>query len=308
MFQHLHKFANLPTRLLDALRYLRSVYKIRRMSPLPDNNYKTSPVLFCILRNEHIRLPYFLDHYRSLGVQWFFILDNNSTDRTREFLLKQNDITLFSTPESYQWNLYWRRYLLNKYGKNRWCLMVDADELLIYEGCENKEINYLISQMEKEGSNHLRALWVEMYSANEIRLTKPRPKDKSLISICPYFDRTAPRLSTTERVFGWRTEFDKAPLVFYTSETIIDRGFHRIKGDSRPYSKKAVVMHFLYLFDFLEKANRESTRGVYYMGGAKYKCYNSVLENNQNICLLGEESELYINSKTFKSLGFFDMQ
>jgi len=184
--------------------------------------------------------------------------------------------------------------------------MVDADELLIFGDCENKGINHLIEKMERQNSNYLQALWVEMYSDKEIRSTQAHQDAPSLLSICPYFDRSASRLSTSERVFGWRTEFDKAPIVFYTRQTIIDCGFHRIEGDARPYSQKGVVMHFLYLSDFIEKVDRESNRGVYFMNGAKYKCYKDRLDQDEGLSLFGEISEKYVNSSSFKSLGFFE--
>ena len=35
------------------------------------------------MRNEKIRLPFFLRYYRNLGVNHFLIVDNDSTDGTR---------------------------------------------------------------------------------------------------------------------------------------------------------------------------------------------------------------------------------
>jgi len=42
--------------------------------------------LFSTMRNEALRLPYFLEYYRALGVDQFFIVDNGSTDGTAELL------------------------------------------------------------------------------------------------------------------------------------------------------------------------------------------------------------------------------
>jgi Glycosyl transferase family 2 len=41
--------------------------------------------LFGIVRNENLRLPYFLDYHRSIGVARFFIVDNDSGDGTAVF-------------------------------------------------------------------------------------------------------------------------------------------------------------------------------------------------------------------------------
>ncbi|KZY31971.1 hypothetical protein A3731_22865 [Roseovarius sp. HI0049] len=53
------------------------------------------------LRNEMLRLPAFLEHYRGLGVDRFLLVDNGSGDGSREFLLAQEDVTVFHTSQSY---------------------------------------------------------------------------------------------------------------------------------------------------------------------------------------------------------------
>ena len=37
-------------------------------------------LLFCTMRNEDVRLPYFLRYYRDLGVDHFLFVDNASDD------------------------------------------------------------------------------------------------------------------------------------------------------------------------------------------------------------------------------------
>ena len=46
-------------------------------------------LLFSTLRNERVRLPFFLRYYRSLGISHFLIVDNNSDDGSREYLAAQ---------------------------------------------------------------------------------------------------------------------------------------------------------------------------------------------------------------------------
>ena len=53
------------------------------------------------LRNEMLRLPAFLEHYRRLGVSRFLLVDNGSDDGSRELLLAQPDVTVFHTDQSY---------------------------------------------------------------------------------------------------------------------------------------------------------------------------------------------------------------
>ena len=59
------------------------------MRDLTDTLTKNSILAFTTLRNERVRLSYFLDYYRDLGVDHFLIVDNGSTDGSREYLLEQ---------------------------------------------------------------------------------------------------------------------------------------------------------------------------------------------------------------------------
>src|SRR5260370_26500791 len=57
--------------------------------------------LFGVMKDESLRLPYFLDCYRRAGVRQFFIVDNDPTDGMTEFLLQQPDCCVFHTKDSY---------------------------------------------------------------------------------------------------------------------------------------------------------------------------------------------------------------
>jgi Glycosyl transferase family 2 len=54
---------------------------------------------FMNVRNELLRLPQTLDHYRTIGVSRFFVTDNGSTEGTKEFLLTQPDCHVFVTSQ-----------------------------------------------------------------------------------------------------------------------------------------------------------------------------------------------------------------
>ena len=56
---------------------------------------------FTVLRNEIDRLPHFLAHYRALGVNHFFVVVNLSDDGSFEYLLGQEDVSIWRTGKSY---------------------------------------------------------------------------------------------------------------------------------------------------------------------------------------------------------------
>ena len=78
----------------------RAFRKHKQLTEIKNRTTRLAPsdiLLFATVRNERLRLPYFLAHYRRLGVQHFFFISNNSTDETNNFLAKQEDVSLWTT-------------------------------------------------------------------------------------------------------------------------------------------------------------------------------------------------------------------
>lgn len=119
-----------------------------------------------VMRNERERLPFFLQHYRRLGVSRFLIVDNDSDDGTAAFLADQPDVSLWTTTHSYRdarFGLDWLTWLQMKYAHNHWCLMVDADEILIYADHERRTLPDLTRWLETKGRNAFGALVLDLY-------------------------------------------------------------------------------------------------------------------------------------------------
>jgi hypothetical protein len=124
-------------------------------------------ILACaVMRNEAVRLPYFLEHYRALGVDHFLIVDNGSEDGSAEILAAQPDVTLWSTRSSYRLSRFgvdWITWLLIQYGEGHWCLTVDADEILIYPFHETRPLQALTGWLEARGQIAFPAMMLDLY-------------------------------------------------------------------------------------------------------------------------------------------------
>jgi hypothetical protein len=145
---------------------------------------------FTNVRNEILRLPRFFQHYRSIGVARFFVTDNGSTDGSKEFLLAQPDCHVFVTSNSYAESMYgaeWQNALLNEYGVDRWCLLVDADEWLVYPGYERKSILDLAVYLDQTNVQGMFSFLLDMYGPGPIAESVAVP-ERSSFDDCRYFD------------------------------------------------------------------------------------------------------------------------
>ncbi len=121
---------------------------------------------FMTVRNEVLRLPFFLTHHRRLGVKHFLIVDNNSRDETAAYLREQPDVSLWSTEASYKsarFGMDWVTYLLMRYGHGHWCLTLDADEILIYPHWTEKPLQSLTEWLDQRSQTAFGALMLDLY-------------------------------------------------------------------------------------------------------------------------------------------------
>ncbi|MEM9318707.1 MAG: glycosyltransferase family 2 protein [Pseudomonadota bacterium] len=118
------------------------------------------------IRNEAERLPQFLAHYRALGVGHFLIVAHDCTDDSTALLADQADVSLWRTDAGYKaarFGVDWTGRLLQRYGHGRWCLTVDADELLIYPHWTEKPLQDLTSQLAADGRESFGTLSIDLY-------------------------------------------------------------------------------------------------------------------------------------------------
>ena len=63
---------------------------------------KTAHTVVVVVKDELDRMKLFMEHYRNLGVKQFIVVDNNSTDGTREFVAKQPGTRVYLVEEPFQ--------------------------------------------------------------------------------------------------------------------------------------------------------------------------------------------------------------
>ena len=163
-----------------------------------DEPSESSLILLCVLRDEELQLPYFINYYEKLGVTHFVFIDNGSIDESQRFLCNHEfkNIQVYHTNDSYADNLYgvnWVNQLLNNQFKNKWCLVVDTDELLMLRN--NIKLPELRKKMIKSNSSILVTCLVDFYP---LQLNKKEYEvNKPFLSHSNYFDEM-----DSERIFA----------------------------------------------------------------------------------------------------------
>jgi hypothetical protein len=283
--------------------------------------------LFVIARNESLRLPYFLKYYSRLGVDRFFFIDNNSTDNTREIALLHKNTHVFKIDESYKDHWNWMEFFLDKYGKNKWCIVVDVDELLYFPYSEIVSLKQLTSYLESNRYNALRSLLLDVYSDKAITDSFYKSNQNPL-KICQFFDHQFfienVKLfdkrrwkffdsrsyfgGVRKRVFmnnddsGYGSNLTKISLFKYFNNIYLFQGMHGING-ANIADIEGTVMHTKFLHDFKIRVNEESIREEHFNNAMEYKVYNNSMQINEKLTLKYEGSIKYKNTQQLVYLG-----
>ena len=151
-------------------------------------------VAVVIAYNERLRLVHFLEHHRAIGVSHFIVIDNASCDGSSEYLDAQPDVTRLLSSRNYrEFKARWRHIVADLYLDGRWVLFPDADELFVYPGWPQRNLNDVINLWEHNGYDGVFASMVDMYPAGPIKDATYIPGAPFLDS-CPFFDADGYRL------------------------------------------------------------------------------------------------------------------
>ncbi len=171
----------------------RSYQSRRNLSALSNKTDVVRPgdiLAFSVVRNEIGRLPWFFRHYRRLGVDHFFMVDNGSDDGTVAYLLDQPDVSLWQTNNSYRaarFGLDWLTWLQLRFGHGHWTLMVDADELLIFAHHETRSLRDLTNWLGAQNRAAFGAHLLDLYPKGPLDQQTYGP-DEDPVTVLGWFD------------------------------------------------------------------------------------------------------------------------
>ena len=171
----------------------RALRKRRELTRLTDRTpaiRKGAILCAMVVRNEATRLPWFLSHHRKLGVDHFLIVDNGSGDGSEALLREQPDVSLWSTKGSYRqsrFGLDWLNWLLMRHGHGHWCLVLDADELLVYPHHETRPLPALTGWLDSQGLAAMPAMMLDLYPGDRLG-AQPFAPGSDPLGLLQWFD------------------------------------------------------------------------------------------------------------------------
>lgn len=265
---------------------------------------------FAVLRNEIERLPYFLAHYRALGVEHFFIVDNSSDDGSFGYLLDQDDVSLWCTEKSYKksrFGMDWLNFLLSKHGHNHWCLTVDLDEILIYPNWQTRDLKSLAEWLERCEVERFGSMMLDMYP--QTSLMDHNAEDLQPFKSLSWFDAGNYQIRRQSRLRNlWiqggpraRTFFardpNKAPTLnkipfvkwhrtyVYNSSThnMLPRRLNEIYDAEGGEQTSGVLLHTKFLPSIGSKSAEEKLRGEHFANSTLYQDYYDELVANPTL-------------------------
>lgn len=311
---------------------VRAIRRRRRLRPVALRTGQIGSrdiLLFMTLRNEKVRLPYFLDYYRGLGVQHFLVVDNGSDDGGREYLAAQPDVSIWSTKASYKearFGMDWMTWLLWRYGAGHWCLTVDPDEFLVYPHHDMRPLRALTDWLDASAIRSFSAMLLDMYPKGPICARTYR-EGQDPFEIAGWFDpanytirkngeyanlwiQGGPRSRSFFRDNPEKgPALNKIPLVrwergyVYVSSThmLLPRSLNVVYAEDGGEKASGCLLHAKFLSTFAGKSAEEIERRQHYSDSQEYLAYHSGLKDSQDFWC--EESRHFEDWRQLEDLG-----
>lgn len=263
-------------------------------------------VVACLVRDGRPYLKSFVEHYFSLGVKHIVFMDNGSTDGTVEALKGYDNVTILQTELPFkEYKNPLRRYLVTRFGRDRWILYVDIDELFDYPYSDVASLGSFLKYLTRNSYTAVVAQMLDMFPEGPVSKAanvkdeplkeRHRFYDVSDIAEQGYYTRgDASNAVASEEIEVYRngirkTVFEqyglltKHPLMFIDGEIRhMDPGPHWVSG-ARVADITCVLFHYMFIGDFYEKTLRAVKEESYANDSAKYKKFFEVLERNPEL-------------------------
>ena len=278
----------------------------KNLTQKTSKKFDDSIILICFYNDFESFAEKWINHYINIGIKNFVLVDNNSKDNSTKILKKYEKIVNISFWEiKEKYNCYkmcgWKQQILEFYGVGHKFLIVDSDELFIYQDYENTKLEEFIKS---KNISYIKALMLDVYTNKKIyegNLEDFNYVDRGTYKITtsvPYKQRFygGPR----SRVFDINPSLQKIPFVLYTGNEIYANDHYYYPWN---INEKAIFCSYLLHYKFLpsdkEKYNKFVKDERHWNNSHEYKVYQSILSNSSNISFYDKNISIPITDIEF---------
>jgi hypothetical protein len=271
-------------------------------------------IVICVVRNGELYVKSFMEHYLSMGIKHFVFMDNGSTDRTVEMLSQYDKVTMLQANAPYQkYENTMKRYLADRFSKDRWHLCADIDELFDYPYSTSLKLRDFLRYLNQKHYTAVVTQMLDMFSATPLGELESKVND-SLKEKYTYYDLSAVGKTdygdygwsepTNRRIklhrggirnslFGTNNGLTKAALVRMDGKVRTFIAWHHVK-DARVADISCVLKHYPFISSFYTKVQDAVQTGRYgRVTSDEYTAYWKELERNPSLNLKLETAQRF---------------
>lgn len=271
------------------------------------------PTIICVVKNEADKLGNFFAHYFLVGQFNYIFIDNGSTDDSIG-MMRNHGATIYQCLEPFSTNrkIAWINKVYTTIPNNTWTILLDADELLVFDGYESMSINEVLSLFDQKGIKTSAAVMVDMFSREPI-------KDAEYIDQYIYFENRfhEERSFYFNSVYGGIRErefkFGRDRIFLIKKHPVVRKepGSMLIQCHYiYPYARNLqstiyfALLHYKLFDKEIEKYKRIADEGGYGDGSIEYKTYIKIFKNKtyEEIFKISKDTVRYEGTSSLKRI------
>ncbi len=140
--------------------------------PLEVATQSTEAVVLCVVKDGENLVQAFIEHYLQLGCKHLFFLDNGSTDSTCTIIKSYEKTTLVTSSKPFsRYYVLFKNYLIQAFGKGKWCIVADIDEFLQLP--RNTRLEKILTYLNDRAYDAVCIQMLDMFSKAGLPLSAP---------------------------------------------------------------------------------------------------------------------------------------